>query len=76
MIYSYTDEHNVDEDIATIPSCSGYCDRGANAGIFLRQPDNPTNVRHDAVAFGKKINRTYTPFGDAYLPVNVEAGHH
>ena len=54
MVYSCTDEHNVDEDIATIPSCSGYCDWGTSAGIFLRQPDNPTDIRLDVVAFTKK----------------------
>ena len=57
MVYSHTDAHNVDEDMMTIPSCSGYSDWGTDAGIFLRQPDNPTNVAHDAVAFAQKKNK-------------------
>ena len=47
---NYTDTHNVDEDIDTIPSQGGNWDWNTGAGAYLRQPDNPLNITYDAVA--------------------------
>ena len=61
----YTDFHGVDEDMMTITRYGGYWQSDTLAGITQRHVDNaPTNY-YDIVAFEKKINRTYSPSGDA-----------
>lgn len=76
MIYSYTDWHVVDEDERAIVDQggeSGLYWRDTTSGVFLRvMDDSPSNLS-DTVAFEQKINRTYTPFGDAYIFISVEA---
>lgn len=54
----YTDQHNVDEDIDTIPSQGGSWVWNTGAGAYLRQPDNPLNNTVDTVAFNQKIYTT------------------
>ena len=49
-ISNYTDQHNVDEDMTTIPSYNGCSSWGTSAGIFLRQPDNHTTMVSSDVA--------------------------
>jgi hypothetical protein len=66
MVYSYTDWHIVDEDERTISVHGGYWVHGVYTGIAHREVSVTSTNNQDTVAFEKKINRTYTPFGDAY----------
>lgn len=67
MVYSYTDLHDVDEDETTIVRQGGRWDSDSSTGIALRNMFNSSTSSGEIVAsMKKKINRTYTPFGDAY----------
>ena len=70
MVYSHADYHNVDEDLKTLVARGGEYGRGewgdTGSGVFLCSLMDQLNDDLDNVAFCTKINRTYTPFGDAY----------
>ena len=53
LIKYYTDFHDVDEDIDTIPSQGGNWDWTNGAGAYLRQPDNPLDITYVSVALIK-----------------------
>lgn len=54
MIYGYTDDHDVDEDLRTIPCQGGECIANRLGGLVNRTMDNtPTNT-WNAVAFAQK----------------------
>ena len=53
LSHDYTDQHNVDEDIDTIPSQGGSWVWNTGVGAYLRQPDNPLNNTVDTVASKK-----------------------
>ena len=55
----YTDAHDVDEDENTIPSQGGEHARTNDAGVFIRQPDNPLNITHTVVASMCSFNYEY-----------------
>ena len=68
MIKYYTDWHGVDEDQTSINKYGGCWHWGDWVGVMYRDildaPDttwDPTTV----ASVQKKINRTYSPFGDA-----------
>ena len=78
MIYSCTNWHVVDEDERAISVHGGYWVHGVYTGIAHREVSVTSTNNQDTVAFSqKKINRTYSPFGDAYYsltcPVAVKA---
>ena len=54
---NYTDGHNVDEDIDTIPSQGGAYIVEVTAGVYLRQPDNPLNITYNSVASIRNITQ-------------------
>lgn len=71
MVYSCTDWNDVDEDLTAISVHGGYWQSSANkVGVMYRDMINISNML-DSVAFAQKINRTYSPFGDAYLSISV-----
>ena len=66
LIKYYTDEHDVDEDLRTIASCNGNWPNENLAGVtFRHMNDIHINTYNFVASVQKKINRTYSPFGDA-----------
>ena len=66
MIIYYTDWHNVDEDSITIMYHGGGWSFDIQAGVAYRDTDETPTTAYDFVVFvQKKINRTYSPKGDA-----------
>ena len=65
LIIYYTDFHNVDEDVLTAYYLGGSWDLEDSVGISYRNTDSTPSNSLDSVASVKKINRTYSPFGDA-----------
>ena len=62
MVYSYTDMHEVDEDLRTITSYGGQWGDEVAVGITFRGLNDTSTVTVDSVAFAQKINRTYSLF--------------
>ena len=78
MVYSYTDWNDVDEDLTAISVHGGGWSESVRVGAVRRTMNDTSTAIGGAVAFAQKINRTYSPFGDAYY-ANVEAdlrGYH
>ena len=68
MVYIHTDQHDVDEDIVAFSILGGYWQSSANkVGVMYRDMINISNTLGIVAFAQKKINRTYTPFGDAYI---------
>ena len=50
MVYSYTDNHNVDEDMATIIDYGGHWAYNDAVGITIRHMHDPTDCTYPWVA--------------------------
>ena len=61
----YTDQHNVDEDLRTISNYGDAWAMGNWAGVTRRTMNDSPTTTLDDVASRQKINRTYSPCGDA-----------
>ena len=61
----YTDYHDVDEELRTIIPQGGSWWENDGVGVAFRRMIDPPTITHDDVASVQKINRTYSPFGDA-----------
>ena len=70
----YTDEHNVDEDLRTISNYGDAWAMGNWAGVTRRTMNDSPTTTLDDVASRQKINRTYSPSGDACQKLHVEIG--
>ena len=65
MIIYYTDWHDVDEELRTFTRLGGHWNDASSAGIAYRFLYDAPTESGDGVASVQKINRTYSPRGDA-----------
>jgi hypothetical protein len=61
----YTDQHHVDEDLTTVIDLGGAWPDSIQTGVAFRTIDNTSSVARPYIASRQKINRTYSPSGDA-----------
>ena len=71
MVYSCTDWNDVDEDLTAISVHGGGWSESVRVGAVRRTMNDTSTAIGSAVAFAQKINRTYSPFGDAYSSISV-----